>query len=467
MSGIGLILLILAAIAIFGMIYFAVWWLCAVQRNHKDVLHNLEEVVDEGHHILDEVEDELHDEELNSRLALEPVSLNGVLLPAEILEKVFFLLPPKDTKSMVQVCRWWREVGEVPRLWTWACFKVDCHLYSAQKLQEMFASRRIHSVKRMRVRSHWIRVRSNEVAILEVLLPAVARRPELLESLDFGRPGDGYINLSEVDANVLAQAVTHLVEVSFSNCSQLTTQQMDVIFAALLDTSSHLKRLNMYFVNFSVWTNGWLWLGRVINKLEEVDLTGAGMTSKQTTAVFTLMIQNSNLKKLNLDIGTEGPFRPYWNIRTEGGGPINGVNPELLAEALTHLEEVKLPTRLNLKQKKAIFATLNASHGRLKRLDISGKGGNVLNDNNLSDVDAALIANVVNKMEFVDIRYTNLTVSQITAILKQSLATTSLKKLLIVGNDTRKFRRQTKRMEKLLAQALQVIPITDFREPDH
>ena len=70
-------------------------------------------------------------------------------------------------------------------------------------------------------------------------------------------------------------------------------------------------------------------------------------------------------------------------------------------------------------------------------------------------------------MELVDIRYTNLTIPQVTAILKQSIVATSLKKLLIVGDETRKFRRQTKRMEKLLARALKVIPLTDFREPDH
>ena len=150
-------------------------------------------------------------------------------------------------------------------------------------------------------------------------------------------------------------------------------------------------------------------------------------------------------------------------MEAPGQAPINSVPPEYLAEALTHLEEVKLPKSLNTNQKKVIFATLDASHGSLKRLDMSGKGASVLQENDLSDVDATVMANVVNKMEFVDIRYTNLTVPQITAILKQSLVSTSLKTLLIVGDEARKFRRQTKRMEKLLAQALQVIHVTDLR----
>ena len=404
-------------------------------------------------------------------VVMEAVSLDNMLLPVEILEKVFCLLPPQDLKSAVRVCRWWREVGEAPRFWTWACFKVDCHLYSAPILREMFASRRLHSVKkRLKVRSDF-GVRSNEVAVLEVLLPAVAGRPGLLESLDLGGLSglggpdyDHAIKLYEVDANVLAQAVIHLVEVDFSNRSYLNQtlglvfneihkKHLNAIFAALLDNSSLLKRLKMYCVDLSFVDEQIM--ARVINKLEEVDLTGADMTSQQATALFTLMIKNSNLKKFNL--GT------VWRT---GPTPIDGVNPDLLAKALTHLEEVKLPPPLNSKHAKAIFATLDASHGRLKRLDISGNRS-TYNHNDLSSVDAALIGNVVNKMETVDIRYTNLTVPQITAILTQSLVATSLKKILIVGDETGKFRRQTKKMTKLLARAMQVIPITDFREPNH
>ena len=57
MTGIGLIFLILALIAICGGIYFAAWCLCAVQRNRK-----------EGHYILEEVDDELYHKKLYSGL---------------------------------------------------------------------------------------------------------------------------------------------------------------------------------------------------------------------------------------------------------------------------------------------------------------------------------------------------------------------------------------------------------------
>jgi hypothetical protein len=59
MSGIGLIFLILALVALIGGIYFAAWCMCAVQRNHK-----------EGHYILESVEelDDLYNKKLYSGL---------------------------------------------------------------------------------------------------------------------------------------------------------------------------------------------------------------------------------------------------------------------------------------------------------------------------------------------------------------------------------------------------------------
>ena len=44
------------------------------------------------------------------------VTLVNMLLPEEMLERVFLLLPPRDLKAVVLVCRWWMEVGEAPAL---------------------------------------------------------------------------------------------------------------------------------------------------------------------------------------------------------------------------------------------------------------------------------------------------------------------------------------------------------------
>ena len=48
----------------------------------------------------------------------EMATINEVL-PNEILEKVFRMLPRRDLKRAVLVCRRWRDVGESPILWAW------------------------------------------------------------------------------------------------------------------------------------------------------------------------------------------------------------------------------------------------------------------------------------------------------------------------------------------------------------
>ena len=51
---------ILAVIRLFGWIYFAVWFLCALQRNQREDIHSLEEtrVLHESHNKFDEDFDE-------------------------------------------------------------------------------------------------------------------------------------------------------------------------------------------------------------------------------------------------------------------------------------------------------------------------------------------------------------------------------------------------------------------------
>ena len=101
---------------------------------------------------------------------------------------------------------------------------------------------------------------------------------------------------------------------------------------------------------------------------------------------------------------------------------LSSVDPRLLAIAVTRVEEVVvLMTELTARQVEAIMATLDAGGGLVKRLNISF--------NNLSTVDPALMARVVNRLEEVKMNKTELTVLQMETILTQSLLKTSLRKL--------------------------------------
>ena len=70
-------------------------------------------------------------------------------------------------------------------------------------------------------------------------------------------------------------------------------------------------------------------VAKVINKLEEADLTGANLGSHQITALFTKMMKETNLRKLDLSLNLG-----VWHV-----------NQELVDAALTRVEEIKLPVR--------------------------------------------------------------------------------------------------------------------------
>merc|ERR1719319_437600 len=281
---------------------------------------------------------------------------------------VFHLLPPRDLKAVVLVCRWWREVGEAPALWVWVCIRVkgENHGY----IKEFLDSRRLQAVRRIEVRE--------EVEVSEELLQAVVRHPGLKEMRVQST------DLSAVDPELLAQAVTQLEEVVHTR-----------------------------------------------------------LTPQQVTAICTAMTGNSPLKALGL---------------TDNN--LSSVHPELLAQAVTQLEEVDLVnTDLTPQQVKAIFAALDTSC-KMKILKIQ--------NNNLSSVDPDVLARGVNKPETVDMCGTDLTEQQMTKILTRSLLITNLKKLDIEDNgevDDELCRQATQVIEELFID-LYVSDIEDEESDD-
>ena len=45
-------------------------------------------------------------------------------LPIEMLETLFMFLPPGDLKTVMLVCKKWKEAASAPKLWTWVVFKL-------------------------------------------------------------------------------------------------------------------------------------------------------------------------------------------------------------------------------------------------------------------------------------------------------------------------------------------------------
>ena len=105
-----------------------------------------------------------------------------------MLERVFRMLPPRDLRTVVLVCRRWKEVAEKPFLWSWVSLAVD-----TTNLAHMpgLLRGRLLRVTEMRAR-----VASEE------LLHAVASHPAL-RALDISDTP-----LPRIDADLLASSIT-------------------------------------------------------------------------------------------------------------------------------------------------------------------------------------------------------------------------------------------------------------------
>ena len=252
------------------------------------------------------------------------------LLPAEMLERVFHLLPPRDLKAVVLVCRWWREVGEAAGLWNWVILTVNHD--NLPVMAEMLAARRLQGVRKMEVYTHMMP---------KELLGAMARHP----------------GLREVDVRV---GQFCLVE--------------PVLVVPL------------------------------VTGLEVLDLAWCHITPSQASTICQNLAMEKRLRSLNLS----------WNH-------LGSVAPQLVAR-LALVEQVDL-TQANLTppQLTALFAALDGGPSKMERLKISF--------NNVSSINADLLARAANKLVAVEMKKCSISEHQASCILTQSLQSTSLKSL--------------------------------------
>ena len=150
--------------------------------------------------------------------------------------------------------------------------------------------------------------------------------------------------------------------------------------------------------------------GRVMNKLEEVDISRTGMTSQHLQAVFTIMCQESQLKKLAIE-----------------GNNLSSIQPAVLAKAISKLEEINIgSTDITSEQVQAVFAAI-AVDGPLRKLTIR--------HNDLSSVQPEVLVTALSKMEEVKMEVTNITGQQAQKLFSAIKQKGQLKRLNISGND--------------------------------
>jgi hypothetical protein len=158
---------------------------------------------------------------------------------------------------------------------------------------------------------------------------------------------------------LLAEAVHKLEELNLED-TRLTRQQVESILTASLRIDSKLKRMNLS-------DNGTLsevdtsLLARAVNNLEEVNLHGVFLLPQQVEAILTGVTRGSRLRKLDI----------RESIWAKGPAALALLEPDLLARAVTRLEEVSLSSQkvsLSRRQVEAILG--QAPGGALRRLDM-------------------------------------------------------------------------------------------------
>ena len=213
-----------------------------------------------------------------------------------------------------------------------------------------------------------------------------------------------WVLLPTVDSGNLAVIPKMLETRRLENVREMTMFHVSEELVQAVGQHKGLKVLNI--LTDPSWLTPGL-LAKMMAGKEELtlDVTKA-LTGHQLEEVLTAISENSSVKKLDLS----------------GGHKMNSIAPDLLARAVSQLENVDIGgANLTNRQTEAIFHALNEST-KLKVLNME--------DMNLSSVDVSLMARVVNSLEEATLHYSQLSTQQAEAILAQSCVQTSLKKLI-------------------------------------
>ena len=136
-------------------------------------------------------------------------------LPAEVLEHVFRQLEPNNLKTVVLVCKRWRDIGEAPKLWTWVYHWVNRG--NLANMPRILASKRLRALKMIAVRS-----------FSEELLRAIIKHPSIQE-LDLT---DADWSLSTIEPELLVSLTLKMKDITV-DMNTLTDVQTTLLSEAL------------------------------------------------------------------------------------------------------------------------------------------------------------------------------------------------------------------------------------------
>ena len=240
---------------------------------------------------------------------------------------------------------------------------------------------------------------------------ALFKQLEKSESKSLKQLDLGYNNLSTVPTSTMANVLNRLERVNVYNIMpKLTSSQVNHILL-FITQGSQLSELNLGGANFQGIDIAEEIIGEAISRLDVVCLSLCELSKSQIEAIITAAATSTRLRGLYLT-----------------GSSIDMVDPHLLVKSVIRLQMVGLGlTDLTHIQVSLLLNRISIDKDcSIKQLDIS--------NNDLSRVDAEILAKAVNNLESVGIHHTGISEYQIMKLLKQVINDSNLKDLNIGGD---------------------------------
>ena len=195
----------------------------------------------------------------------------------------------------------------------------------------------------------------------------------------------GCVNISHVDSGTLARAAGQLKEEQ--GATMRATKHLEALLSAVPWGPPTLRSLTLSKNTLSLVKPGLL--SFIVASMEEVNMEDVFLTSEQVVTLFlTLSAPDCLLRRFKIGVNN-----------------LSSVEPGRLARALVRLENVDLQdTKLTSSQAQTLLASLANSQRNLTRLNLCS--------NDLSWVEAPLLARVVASTQEVHLRDTSLTALQ-------------------------------------------------------
>ena len=334
-------------------------------------------------------------------------------LPTEILLYIFEMLSYRDLMMVMLVCSRWREIGEIPRLWS--SFPVIVNSRNMSVIPEILSIRRMQGLKKLRI----------ETKLSEKVSQTIVRHPGLGE-FEMSQRNDeqtiisvikvicskvcqGIIlklnnkNISGIDAVLLVGAFTKLETLEISN-TKLTQQQI-VAILTVVSEGRKMTKLDINFNNMSGVDPELL--AKTVTKTKILNVADTNLTQQQAEAILTAVSEAKTV--MELDIGFNN---------------LSGVDQGLLAKAVTNLKTLNV-NRSKLTQRQIVTILTALIKGNTLHIGM----------NDLSRVDPGLLARRVTKLEVLDVQDTELSQHQVFAIIHAVSVSNKINELYIGEND--------------------------------